>query len=148
MLTTAVVAEILIVGLEAATWVSLLVLAIFGNNWVHPAAVKDWSTLVTVLVLAAAYVLGVLVDRFADSTMGCLVDRWPVPVDTPAGLAHMRLSLLARDDGVAKFVEYQRSRMRIARATVLNLLFVLLALPLFLALQTHPDEWAVLGAGP
>ena len=34
MATTALVAELLIIGLEAAGWLALLVLTIFGSDWI------------------------------------------------------------------------------------------------------------------
>ncbi len=67
MATTALFAEILIVGLGASVWLSLLVLTFTGPLQVHIQAVESWSTLITALILAAAYALGVLVDRVADS---------------------------------------------------------------------------------
>jgi len=44
---------------------------------------------------------------------------------------------MALDDGRARFLEYQRSRLRIARATVVNLLFLTAALPSFLIRRLH-----------
>jgi 8-oxo-dGTP pyrophosphatase MutT (NUDIX family) len=136
--TTAIVAEILIVGLEAATWVCLLVLAIFGRDWIDLDAIKDWDAVVTVLLVAVAYVLGVLVDRAADSVLKHLPSR---PVDKPAKVAEMRLHLLATPSGVTSFLEYQRTRMRIARATVLNLAALAGALAVFLQCLVQPPTW-------
>ncbi len=137
MATTAIVAEILIVGLEAATWVSLLVLAIFGTGWIHLGALAHWEGLATIVVLAAAYVLGILVDRAADTAHGLLERRWPgPPVDKPAGISRMRMTVLSEGGAMSTFVDYQRSRLRIARATVLNLFVALPVLVVFLAVRT------------
>lgn len=54
MTTTAVFAEIIVVGLQAEIWLAILVLAIFGADWVDIGAVDEWATLLTLLVLAAA----------------------------------------------------------------------------------------------
>jgi 8-oxo-dGTP pyrophosphatase MutT (NUDIX family) len=119
--TTAIVAEILIVGLEAGAWLSLLVLTIFGTNWVHLGAVEDWAALVTILVLASAYVLGIVVDRVADSAYRQLEHVLPGRVvDRPASIATMRLTILRQGGDLAKFLDYQRSRARVSRATILN----------------------------
>jgi hypothetical protein len=119
--TIAVFAEILIVGLQAAVWVLLTILAIFGNNWLDLAELKDWETLVTVLILAAAYVLGVLMDRIADSIIGGLGPgrQW----------ARTRLDVLsgARSEDLIRSLEYLRSRVRIARGTSLNFFLIALA---------------------
>jgi len=72
MATTAVFAEILIVSLEVEAWLVLALLSVFGTRWIELAEVKDFATLLTVLVLALAYVLGIIVDRLADT----LLDRF------------------------------------------------------------------------
>ena len=138
MVTTAVFAEIVVGGLEAEAWMSLFVLAIFGSSWIHLGAVHDWVALITLLVLAAAYVLGVMIDRVADTFLVRLLGRLlpPRPVDRPAPIEVMRMTLLTKDDAAARFLDYQRSRMRVARATVFNLVALLPALVLFLSVQT------------
>ena len=136
MATTAIVAEILIVGLEASAWLTLLVLTIFGTGWIDVGVLEGWQALVTIVVLAGAYVLGILVDRAADSAHKALEGRRPGRVvDKPASIATMRLAAM-QVSGVATFVDYQRSRLRIARATVLNLVLALPAVVLFLASRT------------
>ncbi|MGH2451122.1 MAG: hypothetical protein ACRDGE_07610 [Candidatus Limnocylindria bacterium] len=148
MATTALFAEILIVGLQAEAVLVLLLLSVFGTEWVDAEALADWTTLVGVLVLAAAYVLGIIADRLADSLTDRLArtqaGRW---VDdrfgessrkelSGADVALMRLTVLKESEGLAKFLDYQRSRLRIARATVLN---VALAAPLALAFLLLQD---------
>jgi 8-oxo-dGTP pyrophosphatase MutT (NUDIX family) len=137
MVTTAVFAEIIVAGLQAATWITLVVLAVFGVGWADPAPLADWAALVTLLVLAAAYMLGVMIDRMADNVVLRLNRHLPPrPVDKPASVDEMRMTILARDDGVARFLDYQRSRMRIARVTLLNLLLLIPAVAAFLLLRT------------
>jgi 8-oxo-dGTP pyrophosphatase MutT (NUDIX family) len=145
--TTAVVAEILIAGLEASAWVSLLVLAIFGTDWIDLSALDSWQALVTIVVLAAAYVLGILVDRAADSLHNKLGDwRAPRPVDKPAGIPRMRMVVLREGGAISTFVDYQRSRLRVARATVLNLLLALPVAVGFLLARTDAGWWTAAAA--
>jgi hypothetical protein len=40
MATTAIVAEILIVGLEALAWITLALLTIFGTDWVDTVVIQ------------------------------------------------------------------------------------------------------------
>ncbi len=127
MPTIAVFAEILIVGLEAAVWVLLTILAIFGRDWVDLAELKDWETLVTVLILASAYVLGVLMDRIANSVLWKLK---PDRANTPArewATARLEIMAWAGGEGLTKFLEYLRSRVRIARGTFANFFLIALA---------------------
>jgi 8-oxo-dGTP pyrophosphatase MutT (NUDIX family) len=119
--TTAVFAEILIAGLEAAAWLALLVAGIVGTDWIDTERLHGWEALTTAVVLAAAYVLGILVDRFADSFHRWLAKAWPGrAVDKPASIPRMRLTMLQVGGDLARFFEYQRSRQRIARATAVN----------------------------
>lgn len=144
MATTAVFAEILIVGLQAEVVLGLVVLAFFGDDWIRLDPLQDWTSLVTVLVLAAAYVLGILVDCLADSAAGAVRDRrlgmWlndrfgessrTYALARPE--AEMRLRVLAEGGSLSAFLEYQRSRLRIARGTVLTSLAALPAGAAFL----------------
>lgn len=142
MATTAIVAEILIVGLETLVWLSLLVIALVDifwfkragyRDWLHPSHVGGWEVLATTLAIASAYVAGILVDRLADSVQARLGKIWPGrAVDKPARIAKMRLATMGAGGDVARFLEYQRSRFRIARATVVNSLCAVVAVPFFL----------------
>jgi hypothetical protein len=61
MATTAIVAEILIVGLQACLWLSALAVACYRLDWLPVGLLKDWAVQVGVIVLAAAYSLGIVV---------------------------------------------------------------------------------------
>jgi 8-oxo-dGTP pyrophosphatase MutT (NUDIX family) len=65
--------------------------------------------------------------------------RPPRPVDKPAPVEDMRMAILAQDDGVARFLDYQRSRMRIARVTLLNLLLLVPSIAWFLLGRTETE---------
>ena len=127
MATTAIFAEILIVGLEAAAWLSLLIVTIFGTGWIGSDELEGWEALVTVLVLAAAYVLGIVIDRLADTAWGELawIHRWRKGTRDEDGerpsVPVKRLTVMAQGGAMANFLEYQRSRLRVARATIVNL---------------------------
>jgi 8-oxo-dGTP pyrophosphatase MutT (NUDIX family) len=132
--TTAVVAEILIVGLEAEAWLALLVVTIFGAGWIDLATASKFAPMLLVLMLAAAYVLGIIVDRIADTAFrffnGTGVGQWNNRRFGKASEgwklhAHektMRMAVMREGGGMASFVDYQRSRIRVARGTALNLL--------------------------
>ena len=138
MATTALVTEILIVGLQAEAWIAMFVLAAFGTGWVDLGGVQSWAALVTILVLATAYVLGIVVDRLADSALGLV--RGP----NPAGFAQRRLEVLHRSPGMAPFLEYQRSRLRIARGTLFNLVVGTVAAVAFVLRGVDVgDAWAL-----
>jgi 8-oxo-dGTP pyrophosphatase MutT (NUDIX family) len=124
MATTAIFVEILIIGLEAFIWIALL----SGTDAIQNCTktlvgLKEYSALITMLVVAAAYVLGIFIDRIADNYF----KRFRFETKTPASVGMMRLHVMKESEGIAKFVDYQRSRLRIARATYLNLLITMVA---------------------
>jgi hypothetical protein len=153
--TTAVFAEILIVGLQVEAWLALALLSVFGTDWIELDPLKDFATLLTLVVLALAYVLGIIVDRLSDT----LLDRFDASksgkrikkrmskskkLELPAGVAIMRMTVMEASDGLTRFLDYQRSRWRIARATVLNLAIAGPVAALYLLVGTEVDRaWAL-----
>jgi hypothetical protein len=128
MSTTSLFAEILIVGLEALVWIGLLVTAVGGLGWTEHLPSKDWATPATLALLAAAYVLGVLIDRASDSLLSG-VDarvrrRLVAPGQPPVN--ELRLRIMMASNEVTRFIEYIRSRIRIARSTTVNLVLIML----------------------
>lgn len=127
MSTTTLFVEILIIGLEALVWLAMAL----SLRWdMYPMLDflrinQAYSVLITPFLLALAYILGIIIDRAADSLYRPL--RYSHKKDLPATVRAMRLRIMHASDGMAKFLEYQRSRLRIARATVLNLLVTLVA---------------------
>jgi uncharacterized membrane protein (DUF485 family) len=151
MATTPVFAEILVLGLEVEAWLVLLLLAAFGTGWVDVGDVKDFASLVTVVVLALAYVLGIIVDRLADT----LLDRLEKTkrgkrikqrmsknrnLEKPEKVAIMRMTVMHESEGLTRFLDYQRSRWRVARATVLNIAIAGPVGALYVAVGTH-ERW-------
>jgi hypothetical protein len=145
--TTAVFAEILVVGLEACVWIALLVGAFFGFDWARSEQLKGWAALVTIIAVASAYTLGIVMDRVFDSLY-----EWIHPLlekvckrlpKTPRGgveFGERRVRVLLHEGALVPFLEYQRSRQRIARATVFNLPLILACGDLYLGRRG--------GAGP
>jgi hypothetical protein len=128
MTTTAVFAEILVGGIGALIWVVLIALSIARPSTADAAAFfshKDWAAPALPLLLAVAYALGIIVDRVADSLFRKAVRKAHKESKT-------RLRVLARGDKVTDFIEYIRSRLRIARVTTLNLILITLTAPLSL----------------
>jgi len=136
-----------------------------------PEWLGDGST--TLLAYAAlAYGLGVIVDGAADSLFTLMIKRaWPertrpersriawaaVKILSPRKdgepkrplsfqrFPRLREAALLRDDGLGKFMEYQRSRQRITRALTLDLLLLLPIGVWFLARTARVDTGFVVG---
>jgi 8-oxo-dGTP pyrophosphatase MutT (NUDIX family) len=133
MATTAIFAEILIVGLQVEAWLVLVVLDVFGDEWIDTHSHADFAALLTVVVLAAAYILGILFDRVADSLFSTIewtragvwlnrvFGQCSQSLRAPRKVSIMRLTVMKDGGAIGSFLDYQRSRMRIARGTALNL---------------------------
>jgi hypothetical protein len=95
-MTATAVIEILVIGVQAELWLALLACALSPDG--HRTALstlkdlKEWAPLGTVVALALAYGLGVIVDRWADS----LFPRTP-----NEKLPLMRLIVMHKSEGVA-----------------------------------------------
>lgn len=111
--TTPIFAEILIIGLEALVWIVLAVATIVGPGALDVGPLASNEGLAVLLVVAAAYALGVAFDRAADSFL-LLVDPWVdyrTPLYRRRAVEHMntmRIRLMAPDLGVAQFLELPR----------------------------------------
>lgn len=127
MSTTTLFVEILIVGLLALVWLVLLI----GSIWHLKCAIEflksmsDYAAFFIALIFGSAYIMGIFVDRVSDSLYkrfqysdNCSNDR---------SFGEKRLRILNEGEGMAKFLDYQRSRLRIARATIFNLLLIIIA---------------------
>ena len=137
MTTTALFAEMLVGGVEALIWVALIAISIARPSNADAKAIlalKDWATPVTPVLLGVAYALGIVVDRVADSLFKVL---------GMAARAEQRLEVLARGDKVTEFLEYIRSRIRVARVTTLNLFLITIFAGVALKRCTVASTWQI-----
>ncbi|NEB79541.1 hypothetical protein G3I40_30625 [Streptomyces sp. SID14478] len=119
--------EVLVVGIGALTAAVLLLIALIGPASTAKLAPLASSSAAAGVGLAAAYALGILVDRAADAALTPHRRRLRTsffPSNTVYAQARLRLAgfpvLAARAD-------YARSRMRICRGWTLNTLLLALA---------------------
>src|SRR5687767_9636167 len=136
MNTTLVFAELLIIGLEGGIWVSFLFLSIFGvSAFEKPLAyLKDWQVLVLPIVFALIYVMGVIIDRGADSLFRKKEKQINNEIvgDLPVTISVMRFSLGTQNDFLNQQLDYTRTRIRIVRASIVNFLLISFSLSIFL----------------
>ncbi len=164
------VLEILVAGVTASIWFGMLVASLAG--WSSPPRWIGDSSTVLLAYATLAYGLGVIVDGAANSLFTLMMKwAWPenrspwrsriaqsavailslkkyerVKPPLPSQrFQRLRQAALQRDDGLAKFMEYQRSRQRIARALTLDLLLLLPIGVWFLARTARVDTGFVVG---
>src|SRR5438445_11983400 len=115
-------AELVIPGLQAIGWLYLIGCLVLGWQWLSPVDDKLPSQIVLVVVGALAYTLGDAVDRVADSLLTAIMDRIkPPPPGRRAELVKMRVRVHGQGGDISEHLQYVRSRLRIARSTILNL---------------------------
>jgi hypothetical protein len=130
--TTNLFVELVVIGVGAAAWLVLLVLAAFGWAWVPVE--RAFSSTALVPLVSVVYLLGIVSDRIADT----LFERWWVPrlrrerFPEIAAYHDARRDILTRSARLADQLEYGRSRLRICRGWALNAVLTALALDLFL----------------
>lgn len=115
------VVEILIGGFQTTVWLTLIILSIFGYEWIQLNTAERWLGLITIFILGISYVLGVLFDRLWDFLLGKLDKKIRTTYfDNSELLNSARVRIFSKSETMASFLDYIRSRMRIARASVCN----------------------------
>lgn len=132
MSTTSLFVELVVIGVGALAWVVLLVLSVFGWNWVPTERV--FSSVALVPLLSLIYVFGIVTDRIADA----LFENWWTEdirkksfPDVEDYYMAQRL-ILTRSERFSKLLEYGRSRLRICRGWALNSMLIAIALNIFI----------------
>lgn len=125
--TTAMFVEVLVVGIGALTAGALLLIALVGPTTTTKLAPAAASSPAAVVGLAAAYALGILIDRAADTALSPHRRRLRTqffPTNSAYAQARLRLNDFP---ALAARADYARSRMRICRGWLFNSLALTLA---------------------
>jgi hypothetical protein len=133
MSTTQLFAELLVIGIGACVWVVLFVAAALGYRVDYDVA-RIEPSLIVVLV-GVAYVLGIATDRLAYALFRKVEERIEKHVarsrddlattreeSDPAGATQMENYVLTSSEVLGVKIQYNRSRLRICRAWVVNTL--------------------------
>jgi len=131
-----IVLELVLIGFQVLIWVSLLVMVVFGFQWIHLDALKQWSTEISVALAGVAYMFGLIFDK----AISALPYSWIVggpqtpSEDSPSPLA-MRVEILTANAEVYEALERRINQHRLVRATVLNLALISLSALTFLIVR-------------
>ena len=136
MNTSLVFAELIIIGFEGGIWLAISCATLFGpeNLSRFLSYFEKWELLVVVLLLALTYVVGIVIDRFADSRFRRQEHKLDEEIvgGMPVSIPVMRFSLGTQNDFLNQQLEYTRMRMRIVRASTVNSILIALSLSAFL----------------
>src|SRR5882762_11561503 len=102
-----IILELVLIGFQVLIWVSLLVMTVFGYQWLHLDGLKEWSTEIGVGLVGISYMLGLIFDK-AVSTLpySWILGGGPTPPseDSPSPLA-MRVEILLTNPDVYESLE-------------------------------------------
>lgn len=154
MSTTALFAELVVGGILTLTWIGISAMTVVGSPQI--TRLFGGSSITVGILLALAYALGVVFDRVWDFLLDITgVQQWlrgrsgPVEMQTENDRLRRRL-FLADAKAAVDFVDYHRSRMRVARASVFNFGLITVSGMCFLAVRCGgvcTVEFALAGLG-
>lgn len=146
MTSTVIFVEILFAGIQSMVWIVLLIFLVFGAQWLpNLDTLPDVGGVLIVIGSAFAYSLGIVNDRMARIFFDLVItkkmttkaiDFWlkrrsGAGIDPEQGdpkiTVDPRMTILVEEKKVTEFLNYLRSRLRIARSTVFNSLLTMLA---------------------
>ncbi|MFI5176486.1 MAG: hypothetical protein ACHQKY_16625 [Terriglobia bacterium] len=136
MTTTTLFVELVVIGLHSILWIGMVILAFVGFRNV------PWEKLLTLNLalpgLAVTYVLGIVIDRLADLAFISRDHRLRKmhPLENLPPFLTMRFHILSKSKDTYEQLEYTRSRLRIARAAILNFTLLTLSALLFVWLRS------------
>jgi hypothetical protein len=141
MSTTDLFVELMVIGIGAAIWLILFIFSIFGYEWVPVDQVASLFALIP--VAAVVYVLGIVVDRIADTIFEKL---WSQTLcekvyKTKREYFDDRRLIYTRSDRLGNLLEYGRSRLRICRGWTLNAVLIVISLNGFIWTQVCDRRW-------
>ncbi|MGH2750778.1 MAG: hypothetical protein ACRDK3_07895 [Actinomycetota bacterium] len=118
MSTTSLFVELIVIGVGAAGWLGLTILAVFGYKWVNVDSLGSLPLLVP--LLSITYLLGIVVDRAADRMFDRQAQRQLRRSFENRQAYEKARILAAAKSPLLDLMEYNRSRLRICRGWIVN----------------------------
>jgi hypothetical protein len=127
MTTTNVFAELLIIGIETMAWIALLIFSLWGYGWIDFAIFNN--LVIAIPLAAAAYVLGIMMDRVSDGLLAKAdhaIRKNVLGERAAKSFSQLRSYVLAKSPYLSTDLDYLRSRLRIMRSSTINFGFLAL----------------------
>jgi hypothetical protein len=126
MNTSALIAELVIIGLQAMIWLSMIVTWISGYQWIDLDKLGKIAVPLAVVMVGVAYTLGIVIDAVTARLEDVLEGRG-LPADSESERdkqRRLRQELRLRDDALSRSLDSEQHLLRLLRSTVLNLLLI------------------------
>lgn len=129
--------ELLVGGVQVLVWIAVLALAdVSPDRLMSVLSIEN-----SIILMSAAYTLGVVFDRVWDAFLSPVDKRIRSAFFADPEQAHRIRTLLFSGDAVrVQFVEYIRSRIRITRYTVCNALVTAVCAVIVFFIR-HSELW-------
>ena len=158
MQTTTLYVELLIIGFQVYLWLGLFLASLPGLRWpALPEKLEDYALLVTLLVFGLAYFLGIVFDKAAHFLVGAqrgylrrlLRAHTSNTVEEEDDEDHRQVyaRILVKEKQATSEMLYARSKVRILRASTINVLLITIAAAVFISSQREAQWWPVVLAG-
>ncbi|MCP5463082.1 MAG: hypothetical protein H7A34_07975 [bacterium] len=132
--------ELLVGGVQVVVWVAVLALASVSPDRLM-SVLTSHSIENSIVLMSAAYTLGVVFDRVWDALLSPVDKRIRSAFFADPEQAHrIRILLFSGDAVRVQFVEYIRSRIRITRYTVCNALITAVCSGIVFFIR-HSEPW-------
>ena len=129
METTALYVELILIGLETVAWIVFFAMYLAGTNGIYLLTQSAEKLPTSLLLLGIMYIIGLLIDRAADFLFEPLEKHIK-------GMCKVKSeSIILLWEEADAYFQFIRSKIRILRASILNL--PLLTMSLFLNAQRH-----------
>jgi len=124
MATTVLFIEHLITGFQASIWFTLFVLSLFGYEWIDLNKFTGTTLVLTLLIISIIYPFGVFVDNIADDILKSWNRKIRKKYIQDETHSARRLLAITKDEALADYLGYVRTRIRISRSASLNFLLI------------------------
>ena len=126
MSTTALIVELVIVGIQVTIWVSMIVVLLSGYQWLNPDTVGKIATPLAVILLAVCYTIGIIFDAFTALLEDKLFERREISEADRGKRRALRQKLRLRDSALSLQLDNDQYLLRLLRSTTLNLILITL----------------------
>ncbi len=117
METTKLYIELIVIGFETFSWMNIFLIDIVGNKILSffTKTIDNFSS--SILLVVFLYIIGLLFDRLADM----IFKKTEKKIRMKSSLQAQTSILIWEKYHLEKFSDYMRSKIRILRASILNI---------------------------
>lgn len=147
MKTTSLFVELLVIGTGAMIALALVLTSMIqlDTHWLS-STLEDYSLLVALFAFSFIYLLGIVVDRLADMLFDARSQQIKATVyKADENILADKINIYHNATPLVEMINYGRSRMRICRGWILNLLFIIIAFDGYCLLNQSGDILSLIG---